>query len=413
LSIVTGIVTVVCVYRAGRDLFSARVGLLAAAALAFMPSAVEWSSRVRMYALYQLLATLGVYATLMRYLGKGALWGVLGTLALLSATLAHTLALTVWGGLIVGLVLCWLLFRRHRRIPRPTWGEAVALAVAAACVVAVNPVGGMWGVGIRLSDLASGVLTASSAMDRLATLLGFTHQFVVRPLWPLTVMYVVGFINLARRKIRGSPVRGDALAWCLYALGIIAWGVTALTSRLYSTRYLYGILPVYLWLSFREVGSLLAAVRAALQESALGLGLDVLAACALVVALLVPSTVRLVRTQVVDLAPAFEFVRDRWRAGDAIATDATVVSWLVLGRADYYLTQIAPEAIGGRNALIGSPLIDTTAELADAMARHPRMWLVLEEAAWEHRLDEAFQAYVREKARLVMRSGRMLVFVAP
>ncbi len=62
LSVFFGTATVALVYALGRKMFSARVGVLAAAVAAFAPFAVHYSQEVRMYALVMFLGTLTLYA---------------------------------------------------------------------------------------------------------------------------------------------------------------------------------------------------------------------------------------------------------------------------------------------------------------------------------------------------------------
>ena len=61
VSLAAGMATVALTWLAGRRWFSPAAGLLAAAGLALAPAAVQWSGRVRMYALLQFLVLLAVW----------------------------------------------------------------------------------------------------------------------------------------------------------------------------------------------------------------------------------------------------------------------------------------------------------------------------------------------------------------
>ena len=67
VSVLASVITACCVYRLGRDWFSPAVGVMATAALTSLPLAIEWGTRIRPYALLQMLSLIGGYLALNAY----------------------------------------------------------------------------------------------------------------------------------------------------------------------------------------------------------------------------------------------------------------------------------------------------------------------------------------------------------
>ena len=131
--------------------------------------------------------------------------------------------------------------------------EVLAWVALVVVVLVLDPVKGVWGFAGRLSDAATGTVNVRSVGDRLVYLVAFTHQFVTRPLWPLTILYVVGLVELIVRRVRKAPIDGDGVALALYGLGFCAWLVTSVLSKLHDDRYLFGVIPFYLSPRFAAV----------------------------------------------------------------------------------------------------------------------------------------------------------------
>jgi 4-amino-4-deoxy-L-arabinose transferase-like glycosyltransferase len=126
LSALFGTLTVPVVWRAGRELFNARVGLVAAALTAFNPYFVWYSQEARSYALLVLLAALSVLffaRALRRQTGRAfAQWVVVAALALAT----HYFAI-----FILVPKAAWLIYATRRRA---AWAAAGTLALVAAAL---------------------------------------------------------------------------------------------------------------------------------------------------------------------------------------------------------------------------------------------------------------------------------------
>jgi 4-amino-4-deoxy-L-arabinose transferase-like glycosyltransferase len=412
-SVMAGMLTIGCLYRAGRDWFKPSVGVLAAIALACSPSAVEWNSRVRMYAQLQFFSLVGVQMLVNGYSRTNSHRArILGILAMVLALLSHTLALIVLGSVAIGLAASWWIQPKPRqRLRMPSTTEMGAWALLIAAIAVLHPAQGAWGFQGRLSDLVTGTLSVESIEDRLVHLIGFTHQFVTRPLWPLTLLYVIGFINLVLRRIRNTTVNGDHVAWILYLLGFCAWITTSLMTKLYDDRYLFAILPLYLLLVFREAQQLLDTVVASIKPARIDPFISLLSISITVVALLSPATIRSVDEKDSGLLLAFTYVRENWRDGDVVAAEATAASLLLLERADYYVRQHGAENVNGFSIVTGAPLLRSSAELVTLMHDQPRVWFVVEGVAWERYFDSEFRQTILDTMDLAFYKKRTFVFV--
>jgi 4-amino-4-deoxy-L-arabinose transferase-like glycosyltransferase len=412
-SAMAGLLTICCLYRAGRDWFSPFVGVLAALALACSPSVVEWNSRVRMYAQLQFFSLVSVHMLVKGYSQTNSHRArILGIFAVVLALLSHTLALIVLGSVVIGLAMSWWIQPKPRqRLQMPSRTEMGAWALLAAVVVILHPAQGAWGYEGRLSDLATGTLSVQNIKDTLVRLIGFTHQFVTRPLWPLTLLYVIGFTNLAMRRIRGVSASGDRVAWILYVLGLCAWMATSFMTKLYDARYLFAILPFYFLLVLREAQRLLEAVVRSIKPAGIDPFVSLLGLSVLVVALLAPATFQTVEEKDTGLLPAFTYVRENWQEGDVVAAEATAASLLLIDRADYYVRQHGAENINGLSIVTGAPLLRSSDELLALTHEQARVWFVVEGVAWERHFDSKFRQAILETMDLAFYGKGTFVFV--
>jgi 4-amino-4-deoxy-L-arabinose transferase-like glycosyltransferase len=412
-SVMAGMLTVCCLYRAGRDWFSPFVGVLAAIALVCSPSVVEWNGRVRMYAQLQLFSLIGVYMLVNGYSRTNShRTRILGILTMVLAIFSHTLALIILGSVVIGLATSWWTWPKTRqRFLMPSTGEIVAWCLLMIAVAILHPAKGAWGFQGRLSDLATGTLSAKSIENRLLHLIAFTYSFVTRPLWPLTLLYVVGLINLILRWIRGAPVSGDRVAWLLYVVGFCAWLTTSSMTKLHDDRYLFAITPFYFLLVFREAQLLLETVMTSIKPARIRPIAPLLVISIIVVALLVPATIGSMNEKDTGLLPAFAYVRENWHCGDVVAAEATAASLLLLDRADYYVRQHGAESIDGVSTVTGAPLISSPAQFMMLLHNHPRVWFVVEELAWKRYFGSEFRQIILDTMDLAFYDKHTFVFV--
>jgi 4-amino-4-deoxy-L-arabinose transferase-like glycosyltransferase len=413
-SVMAGMLTICCLYRAGRNWFSPGVGVLAAVALATSPSAVEWSGRVRMYAPLQLFSVIGVYMLVNGYTSGGRhRTRILGVMAMVLAILSHTLALIMLGSVVVGLVLSqWTRPELRRRLAMPSIAELGAWCLLIAVIAFLHPAKGVWGFGGRLSDLVTGTLSAASIKDRLLHLIAFTHQFAMPPLWPFTLVYVIGFLTLILRWLRGMTIDGDPIAWMLYIMGFCAWVTTSLLTQLHDDRYLFAALPFYFLLVARETQLLLGTIATSIKTVRIRPFVPVVLGSVLIAVLTVPATLRSANDKNRGYLAAFAHIRENWKSEDVVATEATATSLVLLDRADYYVRQYGAEATEGRSVVTGAPLISTADQLITLSLDHPRVWFVVEDLAWARHFDRAFREIVLNSMELAYQTDRTFVFIS-
>lgn len=416
-SVVAGMLAVALIYRMGRDCFSADVGLSAAVALACLPSAVQWGGRVRMYSLWQLLTLLGVYLLVKGYLGVGGSdrrARIGGLLAMSLATLTHTLTLMALGGLVAGIGVAWIVSLRKRRpclTLRVSPGEILAALLLVAVIVAIDPLGGPWGGRVKMSEVAlRGTLTMQHVQERLFYLVAYTHEFVTWPLWPLTIFYAVGFIRLGLNllRTRKAVVADDWAALSLYILLLVVWFTTSVTAHIQRDRYLFAILPIFLLLSLREIVVIVRLLGDALG----GLGNPGVLVSILLLALLTPSAMRTIRTDVIgDLSLAYRYVGEHWLPGDAIAAYHPAPSQWFLDRVDYYATNVGAGVHDNIDVWAGAPWVPSPEAFAPVLDAHGRVWYVVDDAYWDDYLGDAFKQFVRRRMRVAYHQNGVRVFV--
>ncbi len=261
ISIAASMMGICCAYRMGSDWFSPTAGLMAAAALATLPSNIEWGARIRPYALLQTLCLIGGYLVLDTYTGdRDHRTGIVAALVLIASVLAHPLGTMMIGGLLAATTAFRLVSPSGRRWPPSltAWEVAAGILLVAAVIIftgtlSIPTMQGPWGVHGTLQDTAHEFRALSNLQDVAIYSLMFTQHFLTWPLWPLTLLYVLGLVTLLYRAARRNPEPDDSIILALYTLTVSVWLLTsALSSGLYHHRYLLHILPFYLLLAARE-----------------------------------------------------------------------------------------------------------------------------------------------------------------
>jgi uncharacterized membrane protein len=415
-SVAAGVIAVCYIYHVGRDWFSPTVGLSAAVALTWVPSAVQWGGRVRMYSLWQLLTLVASHLILNGYLRKlDRRARAAGILVMMLSVLTHTLALFVLGGLAVGVLISWLVSPpRSRPTPAPAIWEMLAALVLVVVIVAINPVSGPWGGQIKMSEVAQGDVSIRNLQERVFFLLAYTHEFVAWPLWPLTAFYAAGFVRLCLRLVRKSARLSDLTALSLYVLVLCVWFATSIMAHIQRDRYLFAVIPLFLLLALKELCSLIEAVLALVRLPPFlvgGRGASSVVSLLLVV-LLAPSTMAMLGEAGSDLAAAYGYVRDHWRDGDVVAACHPVPSQWLLGRTDYYAIEIYVGVREGIDVWVGAPLVETSEKFATVLYNHPRVWYVADDLCWDVYLGGDFRRFVEQNMKTVRNQDGVRVFVS-
>ncbi|RME49282.1 MAG: hypothetical protein D6796_05140, partial [Caldilineae bacterium] len=395
VSLVFGLATVALTWLAGRRWFSPATGLLAATGLALAPAAVQWSGRVRMYALLQFLVLLAVWGLVegLRRNRPALRWGAAG--AYFAATLTQFAAVALLPPLVLAEAAIRHL-RRERWYASPAlwlrWG-ALGAATLVAFVVkragqpkgiaplgAVNPAGGVWQVVQIYGDLSLDVGKSWAALA----------PFFLQPPVLVFSLFAAGLLLVAL----GAGIAGRRSPVVRGGAGIAFLGVLLVVTTLEmlflvapdrkDDKYLFMLLPVLLLLGAAGLSKLLERAGAqpnrprTLALAALfGVALGWYAR---------PEIAALLSDVGEDYTTAFIHVAAHWQPGDAVLTGTPAAAYHYLHRNDYYAVQAGGpydyRILPGPNGQpverwLGSPWIHTLDEL-NAVFRRQRVWLVLE-----------------------------------
>ncbi|MFQ5578668.1 MAG: ArnT family glycosyltransferase, partial [Anaerolineae bacterium] len=404
-SLLFGTAAVPLLYRVGRRWFSAPVGLLAAALLAFSPEGMVWGGRARMYALAQLLILRAAFFAFEGSARDKPRLRWLALLALLLALLNHFGTMLFVPPLVVGVVslkfnVQRLKFKagglRHYALRSKIWlAQAAALAAIIAVAVLVKRLGqplgmvqlGGGGGGNPLPEMWNAVayqiglaLDGESAVKFLARQFGVPHH-----LW-LTIVAVAGVIVQSLKfKVQGSKFRGAYLfLWLVFGLAIGEM-ITLLEPFRRNPRYVVMGLPLFYLLAAEGFRRLTHYAPRATRHArrflpwTLGLGLFLLQARGL----WLDGNIAY-RTPEPPYDRAFQLVAQQWRPGDVTLTMNTSAAALYLPRVDYFAVQrdaeqfllnVPAEPV---DRWLGLPWLGTTAGFNRTLNEHPRVWFVID-----------------------------------
>ena len=416
ISVLAGVITICYGYRVGRDWFSPTVGVMTAAALASLPTAVEWGARIRPYALLQMLCLIGGHLVINGYvLDHERRAGIVGLLALAISVFAHPLGLIMVGGLLAAIIVLRLVSLPDKKKVHPsTVSAAIAGILLVVAAIFLNWRQGAWGVHGTLESTIRRALSLSGLQEIIIYSLMFTHDFLTWPLWPLTLLYVLGLVTLVYRIVKRDLKSDGSIILTLYTVTLSVWLLTsALSSGLYHHRYLFQILPFYLLLAAREWQRQLDLILASSNlywvrfQSILSA-----ATVAAVSALLLPGALRMVQQTRSGWEAAYGYIRDQWRSGDALATCSPTPGYFILGKVDYYVTQHG-EVSDDTDIWTGAPLVDTVEDFTTMILNEDRVWFVIDgEWCWKQNLSPRFRGAVHEKMSLAYKQHGTLVFLS-
>ncbi len=418
-SLIVSVLTIPLLYAVGRRLFSAPVGLVAAATLALAPEAVVWGGRARMYALLQGVVLLAVWVY---YEGAVAAdrprLRAVAWLAFLAATLAQFEAVLLFPPLVVA---GWWLGPRARR-RRAALADVLAggLIVFSAFLVrryaqppgtpAYQPpsVSGWWGLVEPVVTLAAKDMRLVSDWPGVAGFL--SSAFLARDVLPLTVLAAFGLIGLVRWRDR-------SLAYLYVLYGGCVLELVAVTNRT-NPRYLFMLLPV---LMLAAAATLVAFGRAVGRRLATppwagtaGTWLMVGA----VVAFWLPSARRVLTGQELGYNWAFRYVAEHRQPGDVIVTIETPGCALYLGRCDYFWgdEHYRRFYIEKDGVLVdrwaAMPVLESWDELQRVLAGHDRVWLVADRYRLRAHYDPALIQQIFARMDSVFDRDNVEVFLS-
>ncbi len=389
-----GMVTIALAYFVGRRWFSPLAGVLAAAGLAFAPSAIQWSGRVRMYALLQLLVLLALW-----WMGNGlfrrrvrSAWLAVG--AYFAALLTQFAAVALLPGLALAEVAEMTRQKRRWHADPQFWLRTVAVggAVLVAFLVKragqpkgvaplaqTNPVSGVWQVVQIYADFSPDVAGSWAALSPFFT----RPPMMLFSIFALVAVIFAVWALASGRKLPAVPVI-NFLAIILLVTTVIMLFFVAPDRR--DDKYLFMLLPALTLLG--------GAGASLLWERLAGRFGGAVWAQAVLAIVLVGGIGGYSRSEInhlladvgEDYRTAFSYVKNHWQDGDAVLTGTPAAAYYYLGRNDYYAVQaggiydyrILTTADGRQvERWLGSPWVNS-AEALNAIFHRQRVWLVLE-----------------------------------
>ncbi|MFQ5577853.1 MAG: glycosyltransferase family 39 protein, partial [Anaerolineae bacterium] len=341
VSLAFGLATITLTGLAGRRWFSTGAGLLAAAGLALAPAAIQWSGRVRMYALLQCLALLAVWLLVegLRRDRPGLRWAAAG--AYFAATLTQFAAVALLPPLVLAEMAVRHL-RRERWYASPAlwlrWGARGGAALVAFVVKragqpkgiaplgAVNPAGGVWQVLQIYGSLSPDVGGSWAALA----------PFFLQPPALLFSLFAAGLLIVA---LASGVIRQRVVVSFLSLLLVITTVemLFLVAPDRKDDKYLFMLLPVLFLLGAGGLAMLLERAGAH-RNRPRALALAALFAVALgwyargEIAALLSDVGE-------DYTAAFGHVAAHRQSGDAVLTGTPAAAYHYLRRNDYYAVQ--------------------------------------------------------------------------
>jgi hypothetical protein len=422
-NLIAGLATIPLAYLVGHRLFagngprspiqaadaagewrSMAIGLLAAAMLALDPIAILWSGRARAYTLQQvfvLLAMLWLHQR--RYL--------LFALAFVGAVFSHAEASLLLPGFALGVLLFagWEPLRRPR-----AW---LALALSAAAVMAR--------FGVHRLIVADPGRAAPEVDTRPAIEFSLDLASGFRPLLPFfaepyrlaaSLLFLLGLALTIRAWRRGQ--RGSAYL-LLYPLCLVTLlGMLTVVGQTWKDpRYLFMLLPPFFLLAAAAAVDLSGTLASRpglprwLRPALLG-GL-----VALLLAPSVPEALQTTGKLEEGYGPTLAYVREHWQPGDRVAGWAVPAIAVELGQIDYFAIQIRHEEfIMEKDGFwvdrwMGAPLLNSVAQLEEALDEPGRLWFLTDEFRFRARYTTEFSQAIWDRMEPVYRYHYAIAFV--
>jgi hypothetical protein len=324
--------------------------------------------------------------------------------------------------------VAWLLWQKPRDWLRPAvWLDVVLLAAGLAVRfylhgLMVPP--GLPGPAEPRPFIAPGG-------DLLGTLTTLSPFFTSPDRRLATALYTIGLLGLIARFVRRGwpPLRDKEAAatyLSLFLLTVFVGMALFVGESWRRPRYLILILPCFLLIAsavadrgLRRLWTWGQGTWPVLQRGHVaGLGpvllMTILAAGWGTV--MAPWAIDTTRWEDYGYDLAFESVRQAWQTGDAVATIVPAASLFYLDQCDYLAIELGyggySREENGRQLETWSymPILASTADLADALALHPRLWFVIDTMRWTRHFGLEFRALVWERMALVDSQRGVLVF---
>lgn len=423
LSMVTGLVTIVMTWVVGKRSWSTPVGWLAAIGLALLPEAIIWSSRARFYAQLQLFVLLALWAAWegmqvsAQNRRKQWVWQMAFAASLICAIYSQEQAILLWPVVLLAMVL-WCGWRWLLTPPVLTAQIVVLAAIAARFVIEIAGQPGYFETIQSTRPYLGLIFDVVGAWRIYAPLLiGGGH--LVWSVAALLAVIIAAVVAIRARSIASiAQEHQSTLFFALSVVGILATLFLLVGTSWRDTRYLFLVQTVWLLLGGAGIVWLLHWAAGAIGRPQWSAPLAGSACVAM--ALYALTGWGALERQEENFEQAFVFVREQRGEDSAVLSPQPPACAWVLGEpCDGYAIQrgfeeyVIPNREGTPiDRWTGTPLIDTTEELAEVIREHPQTWLVSDGFRLATRYDQAylrtildqFTPVAEEEGALVLRA---------
>ncbi len=435
-SVVISVFTIPVLYFVGKRIFSAPVGLMAAALLTFDLQAITWGGRARMYPLLQLFVLLSLFffyeGVVKAETSSAAKYRWLFFLSFMAAVFTHLEAILLFPAFII----VALLRRGPRGIPRGGLFWALFFSLGGISLAL-----GMWWASQNVPGLIplwpEATLSSFLRFSWGPTNWGLFRRFFLEHL-PLTFLFLLGLLYLVIWTWRGSGDLGPSSEeekWglaSLYILFLVAAGqIIFLLGPAWGDerRYLFFLLPIFFLAASEILYQVVLFLESLLHRfvpkwgEVEGSSLNSWAML-IVVTLSVAAMAWPYLSKGLQFKPewgydlAFGYVRERWQAGDVVATVAPLACWVTLDHCDYFVNQKPYEtyALEREGVLVesvsGLPVVLTRSEMEEIFQEHSRVWLIVDEGRLHTRYNPAFVQLIWDRMDLTANERGALVFLS-
>lgn len=416
-SVIMGALSIVVIFAMGRSEWNARVGLLAAVALALLAEAIDAAGRVRFYAQFMLWTMLTLWAAYRMTRRPDAGWR-LPWLVVVFFTLAlftQEEMVLLYPVVIVGLLL-WNGIGVLARAPVQfvVAGGAVAM-LARFALERMGPIDAF--DAIQSTKAYVGLIFAwQSAWDGFGPL--FTDD--LRLVWSTLAVFAVAaalFVLLGRRR-RLAALAPYHQATLYFALFLVATWLAVLTvvgESWHEPRFMLFVEPN--WLLLGAAGLVLIIDQ--VSESRIWRVAATIGAVGVLVWLMWPMAGNALKPLSVDYTSAFEYVAHHRVPGDRVATpQPPACAWVMGTPCSYYARSLdyEPYVVRKNGHLVdrwtGSVLLGSASDLQAAIRSDRRIWLVVDRDRLANRYDLASLETILEQFDVIHEAGDTLVLLA-
>jgi len=421
--LIVGMAGLPVAYWVGRKLFSDKVGLMAAAAMAVDPDCVIWGGRARMYGLLQLLTLLAIYFYYRGLVDDRPRDRVLAMVFVSAGIFSHAEAILLLPALALATFVAMLwgvpLRLGLRRLLR--WSVALPYVIAAVAAAGFFLMS-KFGQPGHLETLQETRPYLDLSSDLLSGPRAFASVFIGFHRLPFSLLALAGLAFVFRPRFDG---RSPLTYLYIGLIGFLIPMIFLAGATWQNARYLFMLLPLLFLIGSQVLCRFLNWIPVWKRLPAVPAGSPgtqwQAAILAIAVALFVGLTgTRSAYQQDLGYDQAFRYLRDQAKIqpDERVLTTSPTACMLYLGRCDHFAIQrgyreyLIPRPGDGVPAELwtATPVLTTTAALTELLSTAPSVWLVTDGWRFQTRYDADFIQTVIDQMDLARSDRGVLIF---